>query len=365
MKRIAWSLAAFVLALSVYLSLWPVPIDPVAWQAPAAPGYVGVHAPNSKLKNKRSLDLGKEAGPEHVTARPDGKLYTGTARGHILRIDVARGASEVFSDTGGRPLGMAFDANGALIVADANKGLLSVAADGKATLLANTVGGRPILFANAVAAAANGKIYFTDSSTRFAPARVGGTLEAATLDILEQSSTGRVLEYDPATKAVRVLAKGLSLANGIVMSSDQGSVFVSECGKYRVWKVAVAADQIDMAKPSAQAQLVLDNLPGYPDNMTRGLNGKIWLGMGGPRNDLDGMADKPWLRKIIMRLPRFLWPTPKPYGHVMAFTEDGKVVADLQDPDGSTAITTGATETAAGLYIHSVDDHRIWVVPGD
>ena len=85
---------------------------------------------------------------------------------------------------------MAFAAACQLIVADAIKGLLSVARDGSVTLLATAVQGTSIKFPNAVVAAQSGKIYFTDSSMRFAPAQWGGTLQAATLDILEQSATG-------------------------------------------------------------------------------------------------------------------------------------------------------------------------------
>lgn len=44
-----------------------------------------------------------------------------------------------------------------------------------------------------------------------------------------------------------------------------------------------------------------------------------------------------------------MWPIPKTYGHVMAFTEDGKVVADLQDPSGAYPETTAVTETAEGI----------------
>jgi len=66
------------------------------------------------------------------------------------------------------------------------------------------------------------------------------------------------------------------------------------------------------------------------------------------------MTDKPFLRKIVLRLPRFLWPVPKAYGHVLAFTEDGKIVADLQDPAGAYPETTGVTETADRLYIQSL-----------
>jgi hypothetical protein len=38
----------------------------------------------------------------------------------------------------------------------------------------------------------------------------------------------------------------------------------------------------------------------------------------------------------------------------MAFTEDGQVVQDLQDPSGLYPESTGVTETADRLYIHSL-----------
>jgi hypothetical protein len=87
----------------------------------------------------------------------------------------------------------------------------------------------------------------------------------------------------------------------------------------------------------------------------RGLDGKIWLGFAKPRTPAaDWMADKPLLRQLALRLPRALWPIPKTYGHVVAFTEDGKVVADLQDPAGAYPETTGVTETAERLYMQSL-----------
>ena len=100
---------------------------------------------------------------------------------------------------------------------------------------------------------------------------------------------------------------------------------------------------------------MFDNLPGYPDNLMRGQDGRIWLGFSGPRSpDVDAMADKPFLRELTLRLPRALWPLPKKYGHVMAFGEDGKVVADLQDPSGAYPETTGLTETADRLYVQNL-----------
>ena len=344
-----------ILVVAAYLAFWPVPIQAVGWKAPAAPGYQGAHAVNSKLTGQRRILLGAEQGPEHVVFGRDGLLYTAVASGHILRMDQDGGGRTVFASTGGRPLGLDFDADGNLIVADAIKGLLSVAPDGEVTPLTDAVDGKAIGFANAVAVAANGKIYFSDASERFATAQWGGTEAAAMLDVMEQSCTGRVLEYDPAGKTTRVVATGLSFANGIVPSADQQHLFVAESGRYRVWKIAVTAERLDIARPSPQARLLADNLPGYPDNLTRGMNGKIWLGLAGQRNDLDAMAERPYLRELALRLPRFMWSMPKPYGHVIAMTEDGRVLDDLQDPSGASSLTTGVTETADRLYIHSAN----------
>jgi sugar lactone lactonase YvrE len=266
-------------------------------------------------------------------------------------------AQEVFANTGGRVLGFDFDAQGHLIAADAVKGLLSISPAREVRVLTDKVNGDPIRYADAVVVAKNGKLYFSDASTRFAPKDWGGTFEASILDILEQSATGRILEFNPATQTTRVLATGLSFANGVALNQSETSLFVNETGKYRVWKLDVNAQNLNlMAAPTPQgAKLLFDNLPGYPDNLMRGRDGKIWLGFAKPRNaTIDNFADKPWLRALTLRLPRALWPIPQAYGHVMAFTEDGQVVADLQDPSGAYPETTAVTETADRLYIQSL-----------
>ena len=355
MKKVALGLGMLLLALMAYLALWPVPIQPVSWKAPAASGYVGPHAANQKLAGLKMIDLGGEEGPEHVVLARDGKLYTTVLSGNILRMNPDGSGREVFANTGGRVLGFDFDAASNLIAADAVKGLLSISPDRKITVLTDAVGGDLIRYADAVVVARNGKIYLSDASTRFAPARWGGTFEASVLDIIEQSSTGRILEYDPATRGTRVVAKGLSFANGVALSQDEKDLFVAETGKYRVWKIPAEARELDIAQGGAQARLLLDNLPGYPDNLMRGMDGKIWMGLTKPRSPVvDGMAEKPFLREMTLRLPRALWPVPKAYGHVMAFTEDGKIVADLQDPSGAYPETTAVTETADRLYVQSL-----------
>ena len=363
MKKILLTIVFLLLVLATYLIFWPVPIEPVIWKAPLPTGYTGPHAINTKLANLKTISLGGEEGPEHIAIGKDGKLYTTVKSGNILRMNPDGSEQEIFVNTGGRVLGFDFDKSGNLIAADAFKGLLSISPDKKITLLTDQVNGDPIRYADAVVVARSGKIYLSDASTRFAPKDWGGTFEASILDIMEQSSTGRVLEYDPASKTTRVVAKGFSFANGVALSRDEKTLFVNETGKYRVWRILVSSKDLDMSNPGDQAKLVLDNLPGYPDNLMRGLDGKIWLGFAKPRSAVLEKISTPFLMKLTLRLPRAMWPVPKAYGHVIAFTEDGKVVADLQDPSGAYPEATGVTETKDRLYIQSLHARDLGWMP--
>ena len=89
----------------------------------------------------------------------------------------------------------------------------------------------------------------------------------------------------------------------------------------------------------------------------------FWLAVAMP---LSAMAEKPFLRALTLRLPRALWPVPKAYGHIIAFTEDGRVVADLQDPQGIYPETTAVTETADRLYVQSLHAKELgWLAKKD
>ena len=86
--------------------------------------------------------------------------------------------------------------------------------------------------------------------------------------------------------------------------------------------------------------------------------GKVWIA---PLGLASGTPEA--LVMLELRLPRALWPIPQPYGHVIAFTDDGKVVADLQDPSGAYPETTAITETADRLYVQSLHAHGLGWLP--
>jgi sugar lactone lactonase YvrE len=365
--------AVLAAALCVWLAFAPVPAEPVSWQPSPDPGYAGAYAQNTRLAGLHRIDLAGAAGPEHIALGPDGLVYAAVDGGAVLRMHPDGSGREVWARSGGRVLGFDFDARGRMIAADALRGLIAIeaAAPHRVRVLADRLpDGSAIVFPDAVTVAPGGGIYFTDATRRYSPARHGGTFEASILDFIEHVPTGRVLVYHPRDGRVEVVADGLSFANGIVMSADGQSLLVAETGNYRVWRILAAARGLDLAHGApadGRARVLLDGLPGYPDNLMRGKDGRIWLGLPKPRTkQVDAMAGRPFIRKLALRLPRALWPVPPAYGHVIAFNEDGKVVADLQDPSGSYPETTGVLETGDRLYIQSLHAPAIgWLAKQD
>lgn len=337
-----------VIALVLYFLLWPVPIRPVAWEAPSNPGYTGLFAANERLTAMQPVDVLGELGPESIATDEAGRMYFATGSGWIVRTDSLGANPERWANTGGRPLGMAFDASGTLWVADANRGLLSVSPSAAVLVMATEAGGSPIRYADDLDVAPDGRIYLTDASTRFYPPRYDA-LQASILEVIEHRGSGRVIEFDPRSGRTQVIAAGLVFPNGLAVTHDGSGLLVNEMGNYRVLRIereGVARGAIDV---------VVGDLPGFPDNLTRGLNGRYWIALVSPRNALaDWMSDKPMLRKMLLRLPAVVRPGPVHYGHVIAIDSTWRIVADLQDPTGMLESLTHALETPGALWLGSL-----------
>ena len=85
----------------------------------------------------RRLSLGDGHKPEDVALDAEGKIYAGFEDGRIMVLQPDGTQPRVFANTGGRPLGLIFDREGNLIVADAIKGLLSMNKAGEIKVLAD------------------------------------------------------------------------------------------------------------------------------------------------------------------------------------------------------------------------------------
>ena len=332
--------------LLAYLFLWPVPITPAAWDAPEDQGYVGDYAPNDDLAGLNLIDLAPHHGPEDIVALPDGRLLTATQEGYILTVDPTTGSVDVLADTGGVPLGLEMDpATNRLIVADAHKGLISVGLDGSVETLTDSVDGTPILYADDLDIADDGVIYFSDASTKFGAAANSSTMSASLLEIMESDGTGRLLAYDPATRGTRIVADGFVFSNGIAMAPD-GDILMNVTGRYQVLKIN---------PETGKSRVLIDNLPGFPDNINRGPDETFFVGILSPRSEwLDKNSGNVMARKIAMRLPASMRPQAQAHGLILQIDADGNVLRTWHDPEGGYATPTGAVLVGDRLYITSL-----------
>lgn len=339
LKRVFLLIAALFALVVLYLLFWPVPVSPVAWTPPPAPPLTGQYQQNSKLAGTERLSLGTSStpgagfGPEDVALDSEGRIYTGVDDGRIMRLEADGHKPKVFAHTHGRPLGLAFDASGNLIVADAIKGLLSVAQDGSITVLTTAADDVAFGCTNDLDIAADGTIYFTDASTKF-------PLTNFTADLVEHGPNGRLLAYDPKTKTTRTILAPLNFANGVAVSPDQSFLLVVETGKYRVHRVwlnkgptGAATFQVkDGSVRYGTSEIFIDNLPGFPDGIMSNGKDKFWLALVTPRDAvLDKLLPHPFIRKAVVRLPKFLQPAPKRFSFVLGLDANGRVVENLQD----------------------------------
>src|SRR5690606_25455560 len=316
MKKI---LLLAVAALLAWLLFWPVPIEPVAWQAPEAPALEGIYARNDKLKDVTWLGKDQGIGPEDVAIDADGNLYVGYVDGRIVRFSPNGEQPTELANTGGRPLGLDFDPDGNLIIADGYKGLLRMTPQGNLETLSTEADGVAFGFTDDVDVASDGMMYFSDASSKFGPAM------KARDDVLEHGGHGRLLKYDPFTKTTSVLLDGLQFANGIALCPDEACVLVAQTGSYDIVRVWLQGEK------AGQHEIFIDNLPGLPDGISSNGKDTLWIALFAPRNALlDALSPYPFLRKLAFRLPQWLQPQPAAHGFVLGVSFDGEVTHNLQ-----------------------------------
>jgi sugar lactone lactonase YvrE len=328
--------------LVMYLALWPTEVNPQPWQPPDSPGLNGVFASNGKLARYQLLgaDL---PGCEAVAVDAQGLAYTGTLDGRVVVID-AQGKARTLARTGGRPLGLKVLADGSLLVADAYRGVLRVDAAGHVEVLADRDRqGRRFTFTDDLALLPNGHVVFTDATQRF-------SLPVFELDALEHGTTGALYELDPVTRQVSKLAGGFSFANGVAVHHEGHYAFVNETWSYRVVRVWLDGPQ------RGKREVVIDNLPGFPDNITYDRQRELfWVALGSPRDPgLDALAAHPSLRKVVARLPKSLQPSAKRHALLVALRPDGSVAHFFDDAgsDSYSPLTSGLA-TRDVLYLGS------------
>ncbi|MGB0521532.1 MAG: SMP-30/gluconolactonase/LRE family protein [Flammeovirgaceae bacterium] len=347
MKKNLFRVLGVLLLLTLIFLVLPSPIDPIAYDPPTPPALEGKLAPNEQLKQAELLGLDKVQGPEEVAVDRLGRVYGGTMTGEIIRI-LPDGKTEVFAHTQGRPLGMKFDQQQRLIVCDAYKGLLAIDQAGTITVLTTEADGLPFKFTDALDIDSSGIIYFTDASHRFEQ-------KEYLYDLLESQAHGHFLSYNPSTQETKVLLDGLYFANGVALSQAEDFVLINETYRYRIQRYWLKGPK------AGSAEIFIENLPGFPDNISSNQKGTIWLALFTVRNPMmDNMHPSAFAKKQLAKLPKLFWPKPKPYGFVLALDEQGNITRSLQDPTGEhLKEITSAQEYDGYLYLGSLHNDRI------
>jgi len=358
-----------LLLVAVVFILLPAPIDPAAFSPPPAPSLTGPTAPNEALRQAEILGFDDLQGAEDVAVDDEGRIYGGTVDGRIVRLVPSEGPqsnrglpseyrAETFADTGGRPLGLAWDAAGNLVVADADRGLLSISPTGEIYTLATEAKGRPFGFTDDLDVGPDGTVYFSDASSRFG-------VNEYLYDLLEARPHGRLLAYDPTTETVKVLLKDLYFANGVAVAPSGDFLLVNETYRYRVRRYWLQGPK------KGTAEIFIDNLPGFPDGISCNSEGVFWLALFTVRNPLmDKLHPHPWAKRLLSKLPKAVWPKPAPYGFVMALDESGTVLGTLQDPGGQVVAQVTSVEEKYGegkgsmLYLGNLNGRGLARVPG-
>lgn len=325
-------------------------LSPHRWAPPSAPARAKRKTSTPPLPPVRRIAL-SGGGPEDVVLGADGCIYTGIDTGEILRVDIDTEKVTAVLDTGGRPLGLHAGADGSLLVCDAERGLLHWPGPGHSvTVLVDTVDNEPLNFAsNVVADPDDGTIYFTASSRRW-------PLEQWMGDLVEHSGTGRLFRLSPKGE-VETLLDGLQFANGVALTPDRSALIVAETAAYRLNRYWLRGPE------AGTRETLVDNLPGFPDNIALGSDGLIWVTLASPRNPvLDTPLPLPGLlRRALWMLPDRLLPSPARTAWVLGVAADGSIVHDLQQNGADYAMVTGVVEHDGTLILGSLHERAIAV----
>ena len=311
--------SGFLGAVLAYLLFAPIRVEPVAWQPPPAPATGAGHSAQRAAERDRAdrCRHRKRAGGDCVRrAGPD--LHGPGGRAHCpLRSGWQR--LHAYREHGRPAAWRLIHPDGSVIVCDAKKGLLKVAKAGDRRAGHLGVNGVPLGLANDLAVTADGsKVYFTDTSTKFA-----------------------FPEYQPRThRAWRLWPlPGLRLRHG----QNAGSVpeppvrerrgawpgrsfrADTETGSYRILRYWLKGEKAGIS------DIFADNLPGFPDNITFNGRDRFWVALYAPRTPV---ADK----LAALSIPAqnggagvALSAEPvKAQAFALAFNPEGKLVANLQ-----------------------------------
>lgn len=287
-------------------------------------------------------------GPEDVLVDGHGRVYAGLDDGRIVRTAGVGAPVETVARVPGRPLGLEFLGDDEMLVCASDAGLLAVSLGGGAVrVLTDRAAGRPLGAVNNAAVAADGTIYFTDSSQRF-------PIPQWRADLVQRTRSGRLFRRSPDGQVSELLG-GLEFANGVALARDESYVAVAETGARRLHRVWLTGDR------AGTSELFGARLSGYPDNIALGSDGLIWIAVPAPEapqlRRIQALP-KP-VRTLLTKLPPRLQPAADPTVSAVAMDDDGRVVHEFRGRIEGFRFLTGVRERDGRLWLGSLEGGAI------
>lgn len=338
-------------------------VSPAYLELPPCPdtraGAASPYAANDRLRDVELIGRGQVEGPEDVIFDREGHLYTGTRHGDIVRfLGPEHTRMEVFAHVGGHPLGLAFDREGNLVVCIAGMGLYSISPRREVRKLTDETNRTPwsviddsrLKLADDLDIAPDGRIFFSEATVRY-------EMHNWAYDALESRGNGRIICFDPRSGRTRTVLRNLVFPNGVCMAHDGQSFFFAEtwaCRINRFWFDGPRAGQVER---------VIEDLPGYPDNINRASDGTFWLALVGMRTpSMDLSLRMPGFRKRMARRvspQELIFPNINT-GCVIRFDDRGQVLESLWDQRGENhPMITSMREHQGHLYLGGLLNNRI------
>jgi ribose transport system permease protein len=324
-----------------------------------APDCGTAWALNDSLRTATPIGLGRIEGPEDVILDRHDNLYAGSRHGDIIRFfapDYER--MEVFAHIGGTPLGMAFDREDNLYVCIGGMGLYRVTPERKVEKVTDETNrsyssindDSRLRLADDLDITDDGRIFFSEATVRF-------EMHEWATDGLEARGNGRIICFDTHTGKTHTVIRDLKFPNGVCIASDGQSFLFAE-----TWNCTVKRYWFDGPKRGT-TELVLENLPGFPDNINNSSDGHYWMSLVGMRCPALDLAWKMpgFRRRMAKRVPRDEWLFPNiNTGCVLKFNERGEVLETMWDLGGQNhPMITSMREHRGYLYLGGIMNNRV------
>lgn len=319
----------------------------------------GVWGLNDKLSDVNVIGLGQVEGAEDVILDRNNYLYGGSRLGDIVRfVPPDYKKMEIFAHIGGQPLGMAFDRQDNLYVCVGGMGLYRVTPSGKVEKATDETNrgytsvndDSRLRLADDLDIADDGRVFFSEATKRF-------EIHDWPIDALEARGNGRIICYDPNTNRTHTVLDHLIFPNGVCIGSDNQSLLFAES-----WGCTVKRYWFDGPK-KGKLEMLLHNLPGYPDNINRASDGNYWMSLVGMRSPaLDLAWQMPgFRRRMAKRVPQDEWLYPNlNTGCVLKFNDKGEILETFWDLHAvNHPMITSMREHRGYLYLGGLTNNRI------